>query len=590
MMVQKKELIKNSLIFFIGYFFSYVLTNYFFANSPYMIISSCSILTVFLVVIIFYLLKLLYAENDRGKICSTIWASFIFALIINLSKQFAESHTFNFSFKSFVVFLVLWCLIESILIVLVNYFLKLNAGQFKLELIFVKRKYFFLVWIAMFLCWMPALLAMFPGNFAYDAWPQVEQMLVDHQLNAHHPVIHTVFLNACMVVGNGIFKSYNAGVLVYCVVQGVLLSGMLTLFIYKLYQWKSGTVLFVGTFLFFSFNPFIQCFAFTMTKDVLFSGMFLLVMVYSFEIIKDTDMYLSKRFGILKYAVCVILMCMLRNQGKYVFIVFIPFLVVSVKHYKKKCAIICICLAVCVILLLGTVSTALGIEKGNMREMLSVPMQQIARVWNYNISSITEVEMEVITDIIPIKYLKQYDEYSADPVKAGFDTQEFQEDPMEFLKIWFKLGIRNPKLYLESFFCGGYQYWYVGPREYGYDTFFYDGSYMDKQYDTLKITRHTLLPVYDEYLRNITVRSSYNRLPVISVLLNMAFPFWVIIIGSSILMYLKKYKYISVFILPMGYWGTCLLGPVAMPRYALPLIVGIPLYIGVVLVAKGELN
>ena len=57
MMVQKKELIKNSLIFFIGYFFSYVLTNYFFANSPYMIISSCSILTVFLVVIIFYLLK-----------------------------------------------------------------------------------------------------------------------------------------------------------------------------------------------------------------------------------------------------------------------------------------------------------------------------------------------------------------------------------------------------------------------------------------------------------------------------------------------------------------------------------------------------
>ena len=64
-----------------------------------------------------------------------------------------------------------------------------------------------------------------------------------------------------------------------------------------------------------------------MTKDVLFSGMFLLVMVYSFEIIKDTDMYLSKRFGILKYAVCVILMCMLRNQGKYVFIVFIPFLV-----------------------------------------------------------------------------------------------------------------------------------------------------------------------------------------------------------------------------------------------------------------------
>lgn len=590
MMVEKKKIINIFLIFFISYFFSCILINYFFINNPYLVISPNSILAFFLLVIIFFLLQLLYAETDKWKICSTIWASFIFALIINLSKQFAETHTFELSFRFLLVFLVLWCLIEAVLIFLLNQFLKLNLEQLKLEHVLVKKKYIFLIWIAMFLCWLPALLAMFPGNFAYDAWPQVEQMLVAHQLNAHHPVIHTVFLNACMVVGNGIFKSYNAGVLIYCVVQGILLSGMLTLCIYKLYQWKTGTVLLVGAFLFFSFNPFIQCFAFTMTKDVLFSGMFLLVMIYSFEIIKDTDKILSKKSGILKYAVCVILMCMLRNQGKYVFIVFIPFLVVSVKCYRKKCAIICICLAVCVNLLLGTISTALGIEKGNMREMLSVPMQQIARVWNYNLSSITEEEQDIITDIIPIKYLKQYDEYSADPVKAGFDTQEFQEEPVEFMKIWLKLGIRNPKLYLESFFCGGYQYWYVGPREYGYDTFFYDGSYMDEQYNVLKITRHTLLPVYDEYLRNITYRGFYNKLPIISVMLNMAFPFWIIVIGSSILMYLKKYKYISVFILPIGYWGTCLLGPVAMPRYAFPLIVGIPLYIGMVLAARGELS
>ncbi len=60
-------------------------------------------------------------------------------------------------------------------------------------------------------------------------------------------------------------------------------------------------------------------------------------------------------------------------------------------------------------------------------------------------------------------------------------------------------------------------------------------------------------------------------------------------IGISILMYIRKYKYISVFVLPLEYWRTCLLGLVAMLRYDFPLIVGIPLYIGMILAANGDL-
>lgn len=586
--MKKKEWINLFFILLISYCFTYILTNYFFINNPYLSISSNSLFAVLLVAIVFYLLRRLQAERDRQLICSTIWASFGFALIIVLSKPFAEAHAFDLSLKSFIVFLILWCLIEAILLLLYDYFFKIKIGKDNLKIFFIKKKNIFGIWAVMLLCWLPALLAMFPGNFAYDAWPQVVQMKLMHQLNSGHPIIHTLFLNACLFAGDCIFKSYNAGVLIYCIIQSVLLSGIFTYCIYKLYQWRTGTIVVVGTFLFFAFNPIIQAFAFTTTKDVLFSGMFLLVIVFSFEIIKDTEKFFSTRTYIIRYGASVILMCMLRNQGKYVFIVFIPFLVISVKNYRMKCLILGISLIICVNLIMGPISTAFGIEKGNMREMLSVPMQQIARVWNKNPSSITEEEKNIITRIIPVEYLEQYDEYSADPVKSGFNSQAFTKNMLKFLNIWINLGLKNPVIYLESFFCGAYQYWYIGPRLYCYDGVFYDGSFMDAQYDTLKITRHTLLPVYDEYLRNMSNGHDYNRFPVLSVVMNMAFPFWLMIIGISILMYMRKYKYISIFILPIGYWGTCLLGPVAMLRYDLPLIVGIPLYIGIVLAVKRD--
>lgn len=588
--MREKNWIKDFIIFIISYCFVFILTNYFLINNDYLTISPDSILSIVFVVILFYLIKFSLSKCNRHIIFSTIWASFIFAGIIVLSKQFVDTHTFMSPLKILLVFFVLWCLIELLFVWLYERILGIKVKQEdKLKFIFEKKINIFWIWLVMSICWFPALLAMFPGNFAYDAWPQAMQMQVLHQLDASHPIIHTLFLNACLFVGDNIFKSYNAGVLVYSIIQGLLLSGMFTLCVYKLYQWGTGAIVVGGAFVFFAFNPIIQAFAFTMTKDVLFSGMFLLVLVYSFEMIKDTDKFFSTRLSIVKYAASVVLMCLLRNQGKYIYIVFVPFLVISVRNYRKKCLFLGISLIICVNLILGPISTAFRIEKGNMREMLSVPMQQIARVWSNNPSSITEEEKIVITDIIPVEYLEQYDEYSADPVKTGFNIQEFGENMWEFFNVWLNLGLKNPVLYLESFFCGAYQYWYIGPREYKYDGVFYDGSFMEEQYDTLKITRHTLLPVYDRYLRNMSKGFVYNRLPVVSVVMNMAFPFWLMIIGISILMYMRKYKYISIFILPIGYWGTCLLGPVAMLRYDLPLIVGIPLYIGMVLAVKGEL-
>ncbi|MXP76926.1 hypothetical protein GN277_16515 [Lachnospiraceae bacterium WCA-9-b2] len=138
--MKKKEWINLFFILLISYCFTYILTNYFFINNPYLSISSNSLFAVLLVAIVFYLLRRLQAERDRQLICSTIWASFGFALIIVLSKPFAEAHAFDLSLKSFIVFLILWCLIEAILLLLYDYFFKIKIGKDNLKIFFIKRK------------------------------------------------------------------------------------------------------------------------------------------------------------------------------------------------------------------------------------------------------------------------------------------------------------------------------------------------------------------------------------------------------------------------------------------------------------------
>ena len=72
--------------------------------------------------------------------------------------------------------------------------------------------------------WLPALIAGFPG-FLYDAglgylmqWQQV----TDGVLNAHHPILHTLFLKYTILFGQSLFGTFNAGVLLSVMFQAII--------------------------------------------------------------------------------------------------------------------------------------------------------------------------------------------------------------------------------------------------------------------------------------------------------------------------------------------------------------------------------
>lgn len=104
--------------------------------------------------------------------------------------------------------------------------------------------------VIMLLCWLPTLLAFYPGLFTNDVPDQaVETMGAYH---THHPLIHTLFLQACLHVGD-LFGNANIGVVLYCVIQMSLLAAAMAAVLTFIYR-KNG-----GSFIYSSFSSSFRC-------------------------------------------------------------------------------------------------------------------------------------------------------------------------------------------------------------------------------------------------------------------------------------------------------------------------------------------
>lgn len=104
----------------------------------------------------------------------------------------------------------------------------------------------------------------------------------------------------------------------------------------------------------------------------------------------------------------------------------------------------------------------------------------------------------------------------------------------------------------------------------------YDGAWLDEGQNILNIQRESKFPLYDKYLRAVSYGLVQERVPVISTVSNEAFPFWILVVVASVLLYQRKLKKLLPLLLVFGFWGTMLLGPLIAIRYAYPIIVCVP--------------
>lgn len=286
-------------------------------------------------------------------------------------------------------------------------------------------------WAFIFLCWLPVFLAAWPGVFVIDNVFQLKWYL-EGTIIAHHPVLHTYLLGAVLDAGRRIFGTWEAGMCIFSLLQMIFLSAVFA-YTVKVMAARAGRICRLISVFFYALIPYNPVSAFTATKDTIFAGLFLLVLAGAYQVVCDPEGFFQSWKKILLYVLLVFLMCAFRNTGIYIFLFSLPTFLIVCRKYWKKVLVMGLAVILAWGIFTGPVYQLLDVQKGSSAEMLSVPIQQMARAMVNAPAEFTAEQWEQTE-----KYMPDYGSYAervSDPVKDSFNAGLFEKDPMAFIKL-----------------------------------------------------------------------------------------------------------------------------------------------------------
>lgn len=450
---------------------------------------------------------------------------------------------------------------------------------------------FFLIWGILLLFWLPAYLGFFPGIWGYDMHNQTFQALT-HHYNTFQPLLHTLFFEGTYRLGLALFGSATAGVALFTAYQTLVLSGCLAgVCCYLARRLKTPLVITLLAVAFFAILPFNAILAVSSTKDTVFTGMFLVTLLQVYDLCMEPAAFLHAIKRILLFLVSAALTCMLRNNALYALIFLLPFAVVCI---KEKRLLVGGVLAVAIVLaVVGKAGLTKAVNAGDGRriEMLSVPIQQVARVYTLRENQLTDEEKDAITAYLPEEALKNYYPFLADPVKDNCNIGDGAPSIKGFLGVWANLLKQYPNDYVDAFFLMNLGYWY--PEE-TFHSHIYDGydepdteESLGYQYTGFMesispdVQKRSLWPAAENYYNFFAHKNAHETVPGFKLLFAPGAYCWLLYFAILALLYYRSIRLAVPLALPLGIWLTLLLGPCLVIRYAYPLMALCPLLVGV---------
>ena len=440
------------------------------------------------------------------------------------------------------------------------------------------------------ICWLPYIISYYPIILSPDPSFQIRQffgirtkyadyaILLDENvvMTNHHPVTHTMLLGGCLKLGTMIGND-NLGLFFYSIIQISVLASVLAFSIYYMQKMGLKTKYLIGVLLIYALVPMFPLYAMSGVKDVLFGAFIFLYFIFLHNLVK-TKCEGYKWWNYLLIIILLILICLFRNNGIHVLILSLPFtLIIARKKWKQLLTVM-----VCVFGFYGVFDKVIlpyyKITPGSVREMLSVPFQQTARLAKYHGDEFTEEEIATIDKILGYDDLaERYDPELADPVKNEFNKYATDEDLKEYFKVWFNGLIKHPGTYIEATMNNVYGFFYPEKTKwyvyYKFDDRITENGF-DYHYNSLETSRNIL----SEYA------VAFPYISGIGLISNIGFNVWIIFTLFAYAIYKKIYKNILVLAPALILILVCVVGPAnTYFRYALPFIFAMPFIIGVFL-------
>ena len=418
-------------------------------------------------------------------------------------------------------------------------------------------------------------LALYPGIFAYDAPYQLVMYLTD-TISEWHPVLHTYIMGKIIEITVYLGFDVITGIAVYTVFSFIIVAlcfSYLTSLVYK----KSGSLLlWILSVLFLGCFPTISLQVMTASKDTFFMAFFILALSLTVELISDEELFLDNRFKMSVWIVSTVLMIIFRNNCVYaVPLLFIP-LIIACKNKKRVFLLI----FATIILFAGYKFIFVNVvAKADVNgvEMLSLPSQQLVKIYRDNDSALSSEERIMIEKLIREEGIAGFIPTTADPVKGAIDVTYYSENKAQIKKMWISVIAHNPGKALRAMAdltCG---FWYpvcdltfLSNGEKAYWCVYSLSPY----YISPKI-----LPLFRFYsFFNTTDFSDWKLLPVY-ILFAPALYFYIFIVMFGYAISRSAKSFVVVFVYTMAYWGTFLFGPVALVRYVTYMFAMVPMYI-----------
>ena len=433
-----------------------------------------------------------------------------------------------------------------------------------------KRKVL-IVWGTLILLAFTALyLSYFPGGVMSDTQGSISYYYDGVKTN-RFPFLYSSFIGLVISISEKLGHGLRLSIVILAIIQ-MLLAMALLLYFCKWMLDRRVRLLVVNIIMaIMTFVPMFSTYVISIWKDTPFVMAFLFWYLAVIDLAGEIRNDGITKQTVIRFIIGIFLVAFTRNNGIYLLLIFfVAFLLINIKekYIGKKRLISAFAVSLAIIAIIqGPVYDRVLDSGAGMMEHLGIPLQQVCAVVVYD-GDMTDSQYEDIGYYIPhdsiremfapldVDYIKWYSEINYD---------YFHENEIDFLKLWIKLGLCNPGIYLREYALQTCGFWDIAISE-GASACYYTSNYM---YTEELEQKDILDEQFGFSLRNLIDRLEWC---------NGALLFWLFLGIGFRLMEKRGWRGFILVAPQIALWGTLMIAtPIAISfRYISPLLFTLP--------------
>ncbi len=422
------------------------------------------------------------------------------------------------------------------------------------------------------ICWLPLLIAYYPGMLNYDFHTEYDQFLA-RQWDNRHPLLYIVLCYGIFSLGHA-FSQPELAVFIVTLLRMTALAAALAYACVFAQRRRAPWWAMLSMTALYALLPVFSVMAVSSAKDTPFAAAVLMLSLLSWEALENPKAFFSSKPKQIIFIISVLFTWHMRKNG-IAALCMLPLLVAACREARAQMARLC-CLGVLLSALLAfSLNAILRPAEQPSFQTYSIPAQQLTRA--YNLGDMTEAEREELRSwYVDSSWGLQLLPHLADAAKGSLDPERLAREGDAFMDLWARVGKKNLRVYTEAFLLLNIGSWYPDDRTHAtiYQPYGLDKGYLQTdEYDLSEhgIKKHNLLPAVRNLTERICRRNEYQKYPVISQLLCTATPLWMILLSVFSLIAHRRGRLAFSSVGMLALWLSYLFGPCTLARYMLPL-------------------